>query len=272
MVPKAVITLAVAFSAVLAAAATTNKRIIGGEVAKEGDFPFIVRLHFQGNSQLLCEGTLLDSTTVVTAAHCPYDAQRQNSAISSVRAGSLDRETGGVVAEVQSRIYHPDYVHRFKRNDIAILKLSTPIQESQTIRYAKLPVNGADPAVGSTAVAAGWGAMESGGISDKLRKVAVPINAPDQCLNESPLPNSDKDEDYRTHLDTKVCAGTQGKDTGVGDSGGPLIDQATRQLIGITSFIVGGAPAGHAFYTKAGKWLGCAPASIDKLPMANKRD
>ena len=48
MVPKAVITLAVAFSAVLAVAATTNKRIIGGEVAKEGD----------------C------STTVVTAAHC----------------------------------------------------------------------------------------------------------------------------------------------------------------------------------------------------------
>ena len=50
--------------------------------------------------------------------------------------------------------------------------------------------------------------MEGGGISDKLRKVAVPINAADQCLNKVPLPDSDKDEDYKTHLDTKVCAGT----------------------------------------------------------------
>ena len=73
MVPKAAITLAVAFSAVLAVAATINKRIIGGEVAKEGEFPFIVRLHYE-DPTIICGGSLLDSTTVVTAAHCPYDA------------------------------------------------------------------------------------------------------------------------------------------------------------------------------------------------------
>lgn len=33
----------------------------------------------------------------------------------------------------------------------------------------------------------------------------------------------------------KVCAGGDGKDTCKGDSGGPLIDQETGHIIGITS-------------------------------------
>ncbi|KAF5120891.1 Beta-fibrinogenase mucrofibrase-3 [Metarhizium anisopliae] len=82
MVRKAAITLAVAFSAVLAAAATVNKRIYGGEQAKEGEVPFLVRLHYE-DPTVLCGGSLLDSTTVLTAAHCrPRD-------VTSVRAGSL---------------------------------------------------------------------------------------------------------------------------------------------------------------------------------------
>lgn len=96
--------------------------------------------------------------------------------------------------------------------------------------------------------------MEHGGVSDKLRKVAVPINAPGQCLTQSTSPG-EKDQDYSTHLDTKVCAGTEGKDTGEGDSGGPLVDQGTRQLIGITSFSVAGPLPGHAFYTKVSSFV-----------------
>jgi secreted trypsin-like serine protease len=82
MVRKAAITLAVAFSAVLAAAATVNKRIYLGEEAKEGEVPFIVRLHYE-DPATLCGGSLLDSTTVLTAAHC------KPRSVTSVRAGSL---------------------------------------------------------------------------------------------------------------------------------------------------------------------------------------
>ncbi|QLI73247.1 Trypsin [Metarhizium brunneum] len=248
MVPKAAVTLVVAFSAVLAAAAaTTNKRIIGGEVAKEGDFPFIVRLQYGDDTSILCGGTLLDSITVLTAAHCNLKD------ITSVRAGSLDKDTGGVVAQVGSRLRHPDYVLNGHHNDIAILKLSTPIQASQTIGYAKLPASGLNPVIGSTAVAAGWGSTVEllGTVSDKLRRVTLPVDAPDECFDLE----IDAGKGFQNHLDTRVCAGERGKDTGRGDSGGPLIDQETRQLIGVTSSVPLGAQYGRGFYTRVSSFI-----------------
>lgn len=41
-------------------------------------------------------------------------------------------------------------------NDIAILKLVTPIKESDKINYATLLENGSDPVVNSTVIAVGW--------------------------------------------------------------------------------------------------------------------
>lgn len=69
------------------------------------------------------------------------------------------REKGGIVSEVASWKIHPDY-HETQTdgwpNDIAILKLATPIEESKTVGYARLPANGSDPVAGSIAIAAGW--------------------------------------------------------------------------------------------------------------------
>lgn len=61
-----------------------NTNIVGGTPAVEGDFPFIVSLQQDGSH--FCGGSLLDSTTVVTAAHCSVD---QDATTIKVRAGSL---------------------------------------------------------------------------------------------------------------------------------------------------------------------------------------
>lgn len=58
--------------------------IVGGVLAAAGDFPFIVSL--QKNGAHFCGGSLLDSTTVLTAAHCAYG---QTTTGLTVRAGSL---------------------------------------------------------------------------------------------------------------------------------------------------------------------------------------
>lgn len=41
-------------------------------------------------------------------------------------------------------------------NDIGILKLSTPIEKSNKIKYATLPEDDSDPVVNSIVVTAGW--------------------------------------------------------------------------------------------------------------------
>lgn len=60
--------------------------IVGGTVAQAGDFPFIVSLQKSGSH--FCGGSLLNSRTVLTAAHCTVD---QTASALSVRAGSLVR-------------------------------------------------------------------------------------------------------------------------------------------------------------------------------------
>lgn len=64
----------------------SSVKIVGGNRAAEGDFPFIVSLQRRGNH--FCGGTLVNADTVVTAAHCSTNA---NAETVSVRAGSLVR-------------------------------------------------------------------------------------------------------------------------------------------------------------------------------------
>lgn len=72
MVRKVAITLTAAFSAAVEAVAIIDKRIVGGEDAKDGEFPFIVSIQDNARTHT-CGGSLLDSTTVLTAAHCIGD-------------------------------------------------------------------------------------------------------------------------------------------------------------------------------------------------------
>jgi trypsin len=56
---------------------------LGGELAEEGEFPFIVSLQGPG----LCGGSLLDAKTIITAAHC-FDPNTNTAEEFSAFAGS----------------------------------------------------------------------------------------------------------------------------------------------------------------------------------------
>ncbi|KAK2590701.1 hypothetical protein QQS21_011612 [Conoideocrella luteorostrata] len=218
--------LAVTFSAILAAATTVEKRIVGGEVAKQGEFPFIVSIR-NATGYHYCGGSLVDGYTVLTAGHCTEDAH-------SVKAGSNSRETGGVDVNVTFYVRHPKYeLKNIGINDIGVLKFSSPIKTSKTIGYATLPAKGSDPKVNSTATAAGWGrdtpnkkAQEHSKVKT-LRKVTLPIHARQDCAKLLPdIP----------HDNTTVCAGGAGKGICMHDSGSPLFNDKTKQIIGLAAF------------------------------------
>ncbi|WYZ39659.1 hypothetical protein EsH8_III_001573 [Colletotrichum jinshuiense] len=210
-------------------------QIVGGTLAVAGDFPFIVSLQRSGSH--FCGGSLLNANTVITAAHCSVG---QSAGSVSVRAGSLKRNSGGVLVGVSRIIVNPSYTSSTYNNDVAIWKLSTSIPTSSTVSYVTLPAANSDPVGGSNAQVAGWGvtSQSSSTIPVDLRKVTVPIVSRTTCRSQ-----------YGTSAITTnmVCAGvtTGGRDSCQGDSGGPLVD-ASKTLIGIVSWGDGCAQANAA--------------------------
>merc|ERR1712141_187291 len=106
----------------------------------------------------------------------------------------------------------------------------SPDSNIQTIPLSSTQLD--DPNPGEMVEATGWGKPSdtSGGISDVLREVIVPV-----------MSNEDCDAYYGIVNDGQICIDSKGgKGTCNGDSGGPLTS-AAGNLVGITSF---GAAAG----------------------------
>merc|ERR1712106_485981 len=108
-------------------------RITFGQVAGEGQFPWMVSLIYKnkrGRSIPLCGGALVSSQHMITAAHC--DASQGGFSLSSVILGQTDIsapvELPGLEIDVENVVRHPE----FRRNpvaemDIAIIKLVQPV-------------------------------------------------------------------------------------------------------------------------------------------------
>ena len=61
----------------LAAGAASAKAVIGGHDVPQGTYPFQTSLQLAANRKHHCGATLVSSTTIVTAAHCVFDEQKQ---------------------------------------------------------------------------------------------------------------------------------------------------------------------------------------------------
>ncbi|CAJ0546786.1 hypothetical protein HG530_010602 [Fusarium avenaceum] len=235
----------VALVAPLVAAAPQDvsvPNIVGGTEASTGDFPFIVSISYNGNPH--CGGTLLNANTVLTAAHC---TQGRSASAFAVRAGTLSRTTGGVTSRVSSLKANPAFSGSTLDSDVAILKLSTPIQTSSSISYARLAASGTDPAAGTQLTVAGWGTTSQGSASSpvQLRKVTIPVVSRATCRSQ-----------YGTSAITNnmFCAGlTQGgKDSCQGDSGGPIAD-SSNTVVGVVSWGEGCAQPNYSgVYARVG--------------------
>ncbi|MDK0675403.1 trypsin-like serine protease, partial [Clostridium perfringens] len=136
-------------------ASNRKSYIVSGRPAANCEFPSIVSLSITKNGRVfLCGGTLLDSTHVITAAHCVA------SGVTSINVymGSIYNRIPKFVDAVKKIAVHPSFYTSAKslHNDVAMLTLYKPVPFTNCIQPIALAKPG-ESFTGQTCVTAGWG-------------------------------------------------------------------------------------------------------------------
>lgn len=231
-------------------------KIYGGSQSKAGDWPWITALLKSNRSDMynaqFCAGVLIDSTWVLTAAHCVYD---MTAAEVDVAVGAYGLSSfSGVRIPVKNIRVHPQYNSSNSVNDIALLELSLADSGPVATLFSGESKENAPPSLlGQMTTAMGWGMADINGYwryPEILRQVNLPV-----------VDNSYCNRIYKTILaPSQICAGYyEGKDVCNGDSGGPIVTQIDGVWVhaGLVSY---GAPCAdylgwYGVYTRTSAYV-----------------
>ncbi len=220
-------------------------KIIGGDYSSE-TYPWMVSLQNNGH---FCGGVLIHQDYVLTASHCLASMQASNI---DVIIGSNDsiNFVGGESRKVDWLVRHPDYDENSFYKDIAIIKLSessdkTPIKILSNNDAALIEQN-------TQLRVLGWGLTQEGDANSSpvfLKQVDLAFQQDGICANTYGVQTN------LNYWDYSLCAGeiSGGKDSCLGDSGGPLIikKENTWYAVGLVSWGSGcGQPGLYGVYNQ----------------------
>lgn len=274
----------------IAHAQTSTDYIVGGEPAKEGAWPWQVRILEDVNDKYgFCGGSLISPSWVLTAAHCVFDDSGNVDEKIAIGYGNNNREmlTRVAIAKV---IAHPDY-EKTGKADFALIKLAKPIPDAKWIPLADAETEAKFAKEGTVATVTGWGALwdfkvfeaaksDSGELSTMklLKKKEMELKWP-LMLHEvkvKVIPATDCEEAYKElgkdiASGSEICAGEPAgvKDSCYGDSGGPLVAPADNSRgfiqIGVVSWgDQCGNPAFPGIYSRVANYNDWIRATIQK--------
>jgi hypothetical protein len=221
-------------------------KIVGGTNASIAEFPWQISMQTRQGFHF-CGGSILDENFILTASHCVDGQQASSMRVAAGITRVSTSGTAGQLRDVSQIIMFPGYVTPEQGKDVALLKLSQPLNLSDPNVTPIDPITAAEAGAGLTnpgvnATVTGWGTLSSGGSSpDVLQKVTVPL-----------ISNADANSAYQPEGITitpdqlgAALLGVGGKDSCQGDSGGPLVVQTTAgpKLAGVVSWGFGCADA-----------------------------
>ncbi|XP_029027055.1 transmembrane protease serine 13a isoform X2 [Betta splendens] len=212
-------------------------RIIGGAPSQLGQWPWQVSLHFRGSH--VCGGVLVSVDFVVTAAHCfPRNVVGALSPENwRVYVGFISLAKLPLPYSVKSILLPDNYNNKTNDMDIALLRLTSPVNLNENLQPVCLPTFDQPLPPGTKCWTSGFGTTVEGSniVSKYLMDVSVSI---------IDTPTCNKPQVYGGAVTPNmVCAGEMqgGKDSCQGDSGGPLVCLRNSRwfLVGVTSWGVG---------------------------------
>jgi secreted trypsin-like serine protease len=227
------------------------REVVGGKLAPEGRFPWVVRL------SMGCGGTLVAPRVVLTAGHC-VDGTGDNATI-KVTAGSVDLKSSKARTAKSVRIIRATgFTDETRGKDWAAVRLNRPLD------LPVLPLAGG-PDEGGRLVVMGWGQIREDSIRQEQRlhyaRVAVVPDA--SCAAAY------RKAGVKLVIEDSLCAGRHGVDTCQGDSGGPMVGRTADGRwvqVGIVSWGLGCARDGYpGVYTEIAKFRPDIVAAVRQL-------
>ncbi|KAI3357301.1 hypothetical protein L3Q82_015751, partial [Scortum barcoo] len=191
-------------------------RVVGGVDVRPHSWPWQISLQYnrEGEWRHTCGGTLISDQWVLTAAHCISSGREYRVALG--KHNLIETEESAVFKGTANIIVHENWNSLFIRNDIALIKLESPVTFSDSIIAACLPAAGFILPHNESCYVTGWGRLYTGGpIADILQQALLPVVDHATCTKFDWWGSQVKE--------TMVCAGGDGVVSGCnGDSGGPL--------------------------------------------------
>ncbi|KAM9780413.1 serine protease 33-like [Neosynchiropus ocellatus] len=233
--------------------APLNTKIVGGEDAAEGEWPWQVSLH--KNNAHFCGGSLISNQWILTAAHCFSDTSTSGLTVYMGRLTQNGVNNNEVSSSVTQVINHENYNSATFDNDISLLQLSSSVTFTDQIKPVCLASQGSNIPGGTACWVTGWGKIsesESLPFPGTLQGVEVPVVTNTVC-----------EDSYSTLTSNMICAGLTegGKDSCQGDSGGPMVvkNSTTWLQVGVVSFGKGCAqpnyPGVYARVSEYQSWI-----------------
>ncbi|XP_068425211.1 suppressor of tumorigenicity 14 protein homolog [Clinocottus analis] len=194
-------------------------RIVGGQNAEMGEWPWQVSLHFLTYGHT-CGASIISEKWLLSAAHCFVTNSPENHVASNWQSysGMQDqyKQDGVQRRPLRKIISHPDYNQMTFDYDVALLELSEPLKFTNTIQPICLPASTHVFPAGTSCWVTGWGLLREGGSKAQLlQKASVKIINDTVCniVTEGQLTSR------------MLCSGflAGGVDACQGDSGGPLV-------------------------------------------------
>ncbi|XP_072250598.1 suppressor of tumorigenicity 14 protein homolog [Leuresthes tenuis] len=192
-------------------------RIVGGQNAELGEWPWQVSLHFKTYGHV-CGASVISDRWLLSASHCFITTSPDNLVPSNWQSYSGMQnqfKMDGVMRKVKRIITHPNYNDFTFDYDISLLELTEPLEFTNTIQPICLPSSSHIFPAGMPCWVTGWGALREGGQKAQiLQKASVKI------INDTVCNVVTENQVTSRMLCSGFLAG--GVDACQGDSGGPL--------------------------------------------------